>query len=796
MITESDLKDLGLDYYDLNQFKGLKRIGRGGFADVYYAELMNLNLKHVALKNFRLVEESEASRKIILKESSYALVLEFADSGTLRNYLKENPKLSWSDKFRLALQLAEAIMHMQLKDIVHRDLHSNNILIHKTNIKIADFGLSRCLSDASRTSTGLAGYLAYIDPHILMNSENKLQEINKESDIYSLGVLLWEISSLRLPFEDADRSGLYIKMLNGCRETPIEGTPPQYSALYTECWHDDPKKRPTIDKVNADNKYLQRNEARNDEIKTQNDTTIEKIKNDLELQYQIAIIRGDLLEMKKFMHEMSDSKTGSEKNTFTSIKRIRDLNVRYQRGLRKGAEVSIEHQSFLRLEDYEPKRDCPPRGKTIHCRWSQATLSEYAFKEVFQITEDQKKDLSQQFAILKELKDSEHIIRFFGIVSSDDLKYFLVTEWMENGNLRDYYKNNRLDWSKRFEFAIDICKGIAFLNSQEILHHDIRGANILINRDHKAKIANFGLSRKFGDITRNIQVSLENVRYMAPEKLEHGDKKRYNVRCEIYSLGALLWEIAEKEIPYTRLGIDLQTIRDRVVKEKYREPFSSNVPKVWQDIAYAALNHDPDFRPTIAKIFTVLYDYHQKEEQKIPYMDEFEDAFIIDGDDIMSVDRAIKEHRKPDGNKQKAWDSFKVHAEQGDMIARYWVGYYLYHSILPEHKDKENRQGNLQLAAALFKEAADHGKVEAQLRYGFCLWQGDGVQVNWDEAIRYLKLAADNGNPTAMYNVGSAYWIGKGVTKNQEIGAEYLRMAAKKDQHNAIAMCKKLGISF
>ncbi|CAG8533070.1 13000_t:CDS:2 [Gigaspora margarita] len=316
----------------------------------------------------------------------------------------------------------------------------------------------------------------------------------------------------------------------------------------------------------------------------------------------------------------------------------------------------------------------------------------------------------QQVAILKELKDSEHITRFYGIAVADELKFYLVTEWMENGNLRDYYKNHKLDWNKRFEFAIGICRGIAFLNAVEILHHDIRGANILINKDHKAKIANFGLSRRFGDITRNIQVNLENV----------------HTKTSKIFLGALLWEIAEEEIPYTRLGIDLQTIRDKVVKEKY----------------------------------------HQ----------------------------AIEEHRKPNGNKHKAWESFKSHAECGDIIAKYWVGYYLYHYILPEHK--ENRQANLQHAAILFKEAADHGKVEAQLRYGFCLWVGDGVPVNWDEAIRYLKVAADNGNPTAMYNVGSAYWIGKGVIKDQEICSKYLKMAAKKDQHNAIAMCKKLGITY
>ncbi|KAF0457459.1 kinase-like protein [Gigaspora margarita] len=514
---------------------------------------------------------------------------------------------------------------------------------------------------------------------------------------------------------------------------------------------------------------------------------------DLELQYEIEVIKEDLLEMKKFMNDMSNSKPGSEDNIFTNIKRIRDLNVNYQRNLRKGTEISIVSQYILKLDDYEPKSDYPRRGELIHCRWSRASLSNYAFKEIYLLTDDQIKDFSQQIAILKELENSEYIVRFYGIaLSSDKTNGYLVTEWMEKGNLREYYKNHKLDWNKKFEFAIDICQGIAFLNAVEILHHDIRGANILISHNHRAKIANFSLSRIVNK-GNGIDIRfLENLRYMAPEKLEYRDKKRYNVKCEIYSLGALLWEIAEEEIPYTRLGIDFPTIRERIVKEKYREPFSSDVPKVWQVTAYAAMNHDPDFRPTIAKIFSALYDYHHKDEKKeiLPVRD---DDFML-FDEMMSVDQAIEEHQKPDGNKQKAWESFKYHAELGDIIAKYWVGYYLYHSILPEHK--ENRQENLQHAAILFKEAADHGKVEAQLRYGFCLWQGDGVPVNWDEAMRYLKLAADNGNPTAMYNVGSAYWIGKGVIKDQEIGSKYLKMAAKKDQHNAIAMCKKLGIPY
>ncbi|CAG8739860.1 28174_t:CDS:2, partial [Racocetra persica] len=163
----------------------IKRIGSGAFADVYQADLTNSNLKNLKCVALKVFRQFEES---------------------------------------------EALRKAILKEV-------------------ADFGLSRCLSDASKTITGLAGYIPYMDPYVLKNSEQKLQIISKECDVYSLGVLLWEISSLHPPFEEEDRRALYIKILNGYREIPILGTPPQFFALYTECWQDDPKKRPTIDKV-------------------------------------------------------------------------------------------------------------------------------------------------------------------------------------------------------------------------------------------------------------------------------------------------------------------------------------------------------------------------------------------------------------------------------------------------------------------------------------------------------------------------------------------------------------------
>ena len=100
-------------------------------------------------------------------------------------------------------------------------------------IKLADFGLSRRLAEVSSSVKDIFGMLPYIDPQLHKGH----YKANKKSDVYSVGVLLWEISSGRKPFEsyveNYQQPALLLEILNGRRETPISGTPVDYINIYT-----------------------------------------------------------------------------------------------------------------------------------------------------------------------------------------------------------------------------------------------------------------------------------------------------------------------------------------------------------------------------------------------------------------------------------------------------------------------------------------------------------------------------------------------------------------------------------
>ncbi|KAF0546320.1 kinase-like protein [Gigaspora margarita] len=142
----------------------------------------------------------------------------------------------------LAKGIAFGLKFLHENNIIHRDLHSKNILIHEDKPIIADFGLSKNVNDVT-SNLSLHGFRKYMDPQCFLTSNYKR---NQKSDIYSFGMILWEISSGR-PLTKSDSFNSTI--ISESREADIEGTPIEYVVLYKKCWKTKPDERPEAEEV-------------------------------------------------------------------------------------------------------------------------------------------------------------------------------------------------------------------------------------------------------------------------------------------------------------------------------------------------------------------------------------------------------------------------------------------------------------------------------------------------------------------------------------------------------------------
>lgn len=219
------------------RYKIIDMIGGGGMANVYLAHDVILD-RDVALKMLRLdfANDEEFIRRFHREAQSatslahpnivniydvgeedglYYIVMEYVDGQTLKQYIQQNSSLKVDEALEIMKQLTSAITHAHQNHIVHRDIKPHNILIdRKGNVKITDFGIAMALSATSITQTNsVLGSVHYLSPE-----QARGGTANKKSDIYSLGIVLFEMLTGRLPFSGESAVSIALKHLQS--ETP------------------------------------------------------------------------------------------------------------------------------------------------------------------------------------------------------------------------------------------------------------------------------------------------------------------------------------------------------------------------------------------------------------------------------------------------------------------------------------------------------------------------------------------------------------------------------------------------
>ncbi len=491
-----------------NRYEIIEKIGRGGMGAVYRAydkylgdiialKVLSLSLgdqSSDALERFK--REAKAGMRITHEnvvrihdigehEGITYISMEFIHGANLKSIISEQGALPRKHALLITKQICKALQASHNKGIIHKDIKPPNILIESGNnlVKVVDFGLARGEDMMKVTSTGLlVGTPNYISPEQARGSD-----IDLRCDIYSLGVVMYEMFTGHLPFKANSPLAVCNMHLNEPPATPESVNPnvtPNISKIILKCIEKDPS-----------------------------------------LRYQDC---GEILSDISRCLIMSEDKLNVG-DYLGSRFEIVDILGRGGMGVVYKAVDRNFNNMIIALK----------------------VLPDELVRDINETRIDESKSaatsLIKEAATAARL-NHPNIVRVF---NSDEIagKQYISMEFIEGHNFAQILnKKSKLSMKEFVNYSIQICKALGYAHANNVIHRDIKPSNFMLTKEDIVKITDFGIAQIAESTTKVTKsATTGTLVYMSPQQLLG---QKIDIRSDIYSLGILFYEFLTGKPPF------------------------------------------------------------------------------------------------------------------------------------------------------------------------------------------------------------------------------------------------------
>ncbi|KAG9322927.1 hypothetical protein KVV02_003466 [Mortierella alpina] len=693
------------------------------------------------------------------RNNQISIIMEWLPNGDLASSLAKGD-MDWEQKLFIAADVARGLMFLHEVGIIHKTLRAKNILLTRFNqAKITNFRQSRLESAQTRPMSDPFSFVRWLAPEKMTPKEVRY---GAECDIYSFGMLLFEIASNRIPFAGrTDRELPEMIVLKDMYETVPPGTPSEFANIMSACWSHDPRLRPTTSQVllilrDACSKYENGGQNFGSLASNMEDAAAPLfavapptplISQAYPISPPITPIspKNGLLTPEVWNNPYVNRQYVEES--------LEELRKKQQSGQLQSVPQSVSPQSQQMQQQMQQQRQQLQQQLQLQ-RQQQQQQQQHQQQQYSHLSQHQRQGSKQEF-----VETHQPVSNSLPRTPRPDYQPVSAGRHPQ-GPAQSQPASLSIPKNTQPASPVQMHATAAFSSTPP------GSAPPLVNRN----------TRPLGIKPKKISASLE------------ADMKRLSMQNE---------------------GVASSTVNsvNSVSPVGFDKSVSHSPTMVIRNIngangANGGHGHQSDPRSTQNSRTNSnsstgsgsSHDSDSPREVIRPRSTSLSSSTPPTSSSANSLSQALIYHESQE--REKAWRIFKAHSDQGNAEGMYWTGYYLFHGEGGQPKDRP-KAFELFRTVTLMELGQDLHRLSANAHFytAVCYLEGHGVERNHTTGFGHMEMAADSGNAFAQYLVGDAYHKGSAVVQvNPQKRNHYWQLAARQNEQRAVEQCRRHGI--